>query len=208
MEPAERAASLRRGMERMVYFSDAVVAIAITLIVLPLVDAARDFDGGGAFEFIKANALNLLAALVSFFAISRLWMAHHQIFVNANGYTTRIIWLNLGWLVAVVFLPLSTVLLVAHSELGSPFIYVLNLLVATSLARLLEIFLVRDGLLQSKRATKRQWVAMWVPELGLVIGLICIALFGSQGSFSLLILIFSGFVYRLVAGPDAAKETT
>jgi hypothetical protein len=67
-----------RDVERLTYFSDAVIAIAVTLLVLPLANAAsadeitslqalRDQSGGEIFVF-----------LLSFVVICRFWLVHHR----------------------------------------------------------------------------------------------------------------------------------
>lgn len=61
----------KAALERLVAFSDAVVAIAITLIVLPLVDHAIDAEN--ATEFFAGNVVGLITALLSFVIVGVFW---------------------------------------------------------------------------------------------------------------------------------------
>lgn len=45
----------QRGLDRLLTFSDAVVAIAITLVALPLMGRARDVARGSASTFLQDN---------------------------------------------------------------------------------------------------------------------------------------------------------
>jgi uncharacterized membrane protein len=56
-----------RGFDRFVDFSDAVVAIAITLLILPVVDAVSDSVGDqrSAADFFQANGDRILAFALS-----------------------------------------------------------------------------------------------------------------------------------------------
>ena len=67
-----------RGLSRLVGFSDGVVAIAITLLVLPLVTAATqvDVDAG---TFLVENAYQLLVLVLSFAVIGRFWIAYDAV---------------------------------------------------------------------------------------------------------------------------------
>jgi uncharacterized membrane protein len=58
------------SVERLVGFTNGVVAIAITVIALPLVDTARSVGSRLAIDFLSANVLNLSAAALSFVVIA------------------------------------------------------------------------------------------------------------------------------------------
>lgn len=94
----------------MLFFSDAVVAIAISLLILPLVDIVTEGeldvsdlwnDHGGQF----------FAFALSFAVIAQYWIIHHRVFEQVLGYTSGIMWANMLWLATIVFLPLPTEML-------------------------------------------------------------------------------------------------
>ncbi len=97
-------------IERIAFFSDAVFAIAITLLVIEI--HAPVFS----LETTAAEALNeflhllpeIIAVLVTFALISLNWRRHHQLFGMLSGYSGRLITLNFLSLVAIIFLPFST----------------------------------------------------------------------------------------------------
>jgi uncharacterized membrane protein len=97
-------------VERLVFFSDAAVAIALTLLILPLLDgvpeAAR--EGMGAFEYLGANLSGLLSFVLSFVIIARFWRSHHHLFSELEQEPPGMFWLGILWLFAIVFLPVAT----------------------------------------------------------------------------------------------------
>jgi hypothetical protein len=80
----------KQGLERLVFFSDAVAAIAITLIILPLVDSARNLGSASVASFLADNLDDLAAAALSFVVIAAFWRGHHALFDRVTGYTTAI----------------------------------------------------------------------------------------------------------------------
>lgn len=117
------------GVDRLLYFTDALVAIAATLLVLPLVDAAATYveacnvqdqkvctGAGSAWEFLTDHHDAILAFVISFLVIARLWTAHHHLFSVVLKADTTLIWLDLAWAFTIVLLPLPTEL----TQLGNP----------------------------------------------------------------------------------------
>lgn len=97
-----------RGLDRLVNFSDAAVAIAITLLILPLVDLAADLGADESLgEFFTENIGSFIAFVVTFFVIGRFWTVHHRVFELVGGYSPALIWMNLVWLASIVFLPFA-----------------------------------------------------------------------------------------------------
>jgi uncharacterized membrane protein len=107
-----------RGAERLVFFTDAVVAIAITLLVLPLVDAVGEAMDArrSAVEVITDNLSQFFSFLLSFAVIARLWTAHHRLFDGVATASRRVVALNMLWLLTIVVLPFPTELVGGHSE--------------------------------------------------------------------------------------------
>jgi uncharacterized membrane protein len=128
------------GFRRLINFSDAVVAIAITLLVLPLVDAAGSIGSMGFSEFFKDNRSRLLAFVLSFVVIASFWWGQHQMFERIKSYNSVLVWGMFLWLFSIVFLPFPTELLGA-AKTGSVTIhgiYVGTMLVAAIAALVQE----------------------------------------------------------------------
>ncbi|WP_448618874.1 TMEM175 family protein [Geodermatophilus sp. URMC 65] len=98
-----------RGLDRLITFLDAVVAIAITLLVLPLVDvlpaegATLDLDTLLADEAGRFGAFAL-----SFAVIAQLWLVHHRIVERVGSYDGPFVLVNLLWTMTIVLLPFAT----------------------------------------------------------------------------------------------------
>ncbi|ADB74977.1 TMEM175 family protein [Geodermatophilus obscurus] len=98
-----------RGLDRLITFLDAVVAIAITLLVLPLVDVipeeGRDVDLG---DLLADEAGRFGAFVLSFAVIAQLWLVHHRIVERVGSYDWPFVLVNLLWTLTIVLVPFAT----------------------------------------------------------------------------------------------------
>jgi uncharacterized membrane protein len=122
-----------RDLDRIVFFSDAVFAIAITILVLDI----RVPEGLSPAE-LPAQLLDLVpryvSYVISFLVLAIYWQAHHRVFKPITGYDGTLVWLNVLFLMAVAFLPFPTSLLGEYSEEQvSVVIYAFNAAVASLL---------------------------------------------------------------------------
>jgi uncharacterized membrane protein len=97
---------------RVEAFSDGVFAIAITLLILEIKvpDAA---DGRLAHELLDAWP-SFASYAVSFLTIGIIWVNHHAIFRYVAHVDRVVLFLNLGLLATVSFLPFPTALLARY----------------------------------------------------------------------------------------------
>jgi uncharacterized membrane protein len=105
------------GFERLVFFSDAVFAIVITLLVLPLtaeIDLPQDGKGLAAAVFHRWPTI--LTFVVSFLVIGQFWAAHHRTFGLIERQDQTLVWLNLVGLLTVAFLPFPAAVLGAPND--------------------------------------------------------------------------------------------
>jgi uncharacterized membrane protein len=98
--------------ERVVFFSDAVAAIAITLLALNLYVPP---SGATALHQLRVHFLSYLAFVISFLVIARHWRTHHFLFADVTRLTTRIISVNFLWLLMIVITPFATRVLTASA---------------------------------------------------------------------------------------------
>ena len=80
-----------RGLHRLMNFSDAVVAIAITLLILPLVDSASNIGKGSVGPFLQHHDTQLLAFGLSFAVIWNFWWSQHQMHERVVGYNRLLV---------------------------------------------------------------------------------------------------------------------
>lgn len=97
--------------ERLVFFTDAVVAIAMTLLILPLMESIGDApDEGDTLHWLGAHRSQLVSFVLSFVIISVFWRAHHRLFEHVATVTQRLFVLDFCWMFTVVWLPIATAL--------------------------------------------------------------------------------------------------
>jgi uncharacterized membrane protein len=199
-----------RGLDRFITFIDAVVAIAITLLVLPLAEII-----GGAHlpahvaDVFTQNAPRFGAFLLSFLVIARLWIGHHRVVERVGGYDATFVMVNLGWALTIVFLPFATQLTAdypAHDRLA--------VLVYLGTMALSSMFLAAAAVLVWRRpALRRQGIsegqalprASLVTTAALLLALAIGVAFPRVNYYGLLLLLLTGPVERLLAHRDGPE---
>ncbi len=114
--------------ERVIFFSDAIVAIAITLLALDLkLDLSEDHPL--TFHDLQLPWKNYLAFFLSFINIASFWRTHHMMYTYINKMNERTMTYNICWLFFIVTLPFSTSVLSTHfGDSAAIFLYSLNIL--------------------------------------------------------------------------------
>ncbi|MEO7015791.1 MAG: TMEM175 family protein [Leifsonia sp.] len=132
------------GLNRLVFFTDAVTAIAITLLILPLADsvAAAANKGHSAGQFLADNELQLIALALSFAVIARLWVAHHSTFEHVAAYTAPLMLLNMGWAFTIVMLPLPTAMISQFPTSSLTVGFYIGTMAANALALMAMVLLI------------------------------------------------------------------
>lgn len=139
------------GLERVIFFSDAVFAIVITLLVLPLT-AEIDLPESGQdmAAHVWAQWPRVLSFLVSFLVIGQFWIAHHRMFEYVRRYDQGLLWLNLISLLTVSFMPFPTALIGARLETDAVFpvvFYAASMTVSSFALTASWLYAVRRGLI-------------------------------------------------------------
>ena len=101
------------GLERIVFFSDAVMAIAITLLAIDI--RVPDIDPSVAAQQLGARLSvigpHVMTFFISFIVIGVYWISHHRYFGYIRRYDTRLILLNFVFLFFIVCMPFLASLL-------------------------------------------------------------------------------------------------
>lgn len=110
---AERERRREKEIDRVAFFSDAIFAIAITLLVLRISIPALGEDLGQA---LLDRWSSFLMFVISFWVIGQYWLVHHRMFRYIRGYDHTLIMLDLFLMMCIAFLPYPTELLGRHSD--------------------------------------------------------------------------------------------
>jgi uncharacterized membrane protein len=146
-------------LERLVFFSDAIFAIVITLLVLPLtteVDFLQGRDLGGEVWDLWPHVVSFV---VSFLVIGQFWMVHHRMFGRLAGCDVGLVRLSLVSLLTVTFLPFPSALLGEHTASGDRFpvvFYAVSLAVTSITFTATWLHAVRGGLVDPRLSPGEQ----------------------------------------------------
>jgi uncharacterized membrane protein len=189
-----------REVDRLLAFSDAVVSIAATLLVLPLVDVAANLDQRDPGPVLAEHAGNLIAFGLSFVVIYQFWLVHHAIYEPVVRYTGVLAWLNGLWLLSIVFLPFPTQLIGSDSQRGllTHGLYVGTLLVTTATNTLIHWAINANPQVRMPGAPPRPMAPSLVQLAAMATAFVLTLVVPSLGVWPLLLLLPAGwFAARL-----------
>lgn len=116
------------GMERIVFFSDAVFAIAITLLALEIrLPEVAGLDNAELWRGLSSIYPKYLSFMVSFLVIGNFWFIHHRQFGYIERYDTRLIFINLFILMAIAFIPFPTLVISENGNRAATIFYALTM---------------------------------------------------------------------------------
>ncbi|TGD78506.1 TMEM175 family protein [Hymenobacter wooponensis] len=111
-------------LERLILFTDAVFAIAITLLIIEI--KVPELHHGASESAILAHLAVLtpkfVGFFVAFFIIAIYWLAHHRVFRFVTGYNSRLIWLNILFLLSIVLMPFTAAFQGEYPLLRAPWV--------------------------------------------------------------------------------------
>lgn len=149
MESENDNRRLVRQPGRLMSFSDAVFAIAVTLLVLEI-QPPQDF--GHLLRGLGALWPSYVGYALSFLLVGQVWVNHHVMFDRVRHVDRQVLFLNTLLLMVIAFLPFSTSLLAdaIRAELGlrtAVVVYGANLWTAAALFNVIWAHLRRAKLL-------------------------------------------------------------
>jgi uncharacterized membrane protein len=141
IEPSEAE---KQGFERLIFFSDAVFAIAITVLVLEihLPEKASEMNNAELFSALIGLFPQYLAYVISFLVIGSLWMNHHRKFRLIQHYNRQLIFLNLISLMVIAFIPFPTLVLSESGNRTATIFYAITFVIAGSVSLAVTLYII------------------------------------------------------------------
>jgi uncharacterized membrane protein len=188
----EQRSARTRTLARTVAFTDASVAIALTLFILPLADAASTAGDLPVATLLRAQRAEIVGFFLSFVVTIRFWTLHRRAWEGLVDFDEVVLGLNFAWLATIVFLPFSTALLTTSHELttGGVVFYIATLLVTSISAQAMSWRIhARPALRLSVVADSTRIERQWQGFLATAVLLVAIAAACFQPSAGLLTLL-------------------
>ncbi|WGL53368.1 TMEM175 family protein [Nocardioides sp. BP30] len=198
--PAEASPARHRDLDRFLTFLDAIVAIALTLLVLPLTDLGAEIRHGESVRaLLNAHRPQLWGFCLSFAVIARLWLIQHSVMrpvLTLDRHVTRLLLL---WSFSIVVLPFATELVAqAGDDRATKIIYFgCTILAAATLAGV-------EGVTRRHPETADPGMRIgdpvhgWVNVALIAVGLGLTLLWPGLSYFPMLLLLLDDQVHSLV----------
>jgi uncharacterized membrane protein len=159
------------GVGRVEAFSDGVIAIIITIMVLELKAPERP----GLEEFWRLWPV-FLAYVLSFAYVGIYWVNHHRLFSHAKVVTNALVWLNLGLLFALSLIPFTAAYLgEQHFSRDGTIVYMISMLFPAVFYVPLQAVVQRSGVrgraaeAYHRQASRKGIVAVLIYAAGLAL---------------------------------------
>lgn len=157
------------------FFSDAVFAIAITLLALEIRLPEGDFAEDAALaQALLAMSDAYLAFAISFWVIASFWLGHHRMFLHIRRYDDRLLLLNFVLLMLIAFVPFPTTLISDYDNRTATIVYA-----ATMVAIGLTMILITAYASGPGKLTDAPQPALW-RQRGVTRSLAVVLVFGAS----------------------------
>ena len=122
-------------LERLIFFSDAVFAIAITLLIIEVQPPHLPRTATDRDQLITLINLtpSFVSFFISFFVIAAFWAGHHRAFSLSRHWSPGLVMPNITMLAAVVFMPFATAYMALNMGQRVPTVLYDLVLLATAL---------------------------------------------------------------------------
>jgi len=119
------AAKTDHTLERLIFFSDAVFAIAITLLVIEIHPPHLPHGSSNQEHLVALVQLipGFVGYFISFWVIGAFWMGHHRAFGLAAHYSPAILGWNMALLNIIAFMPFASGYLAANEGESVPTVF-------------------------------------------------------------------------------------
>jgi uncharacterized membrane protein len=167
------------ALERLAFFSDAVFAIAITILVLDIrlpygVDSASSRE---LFLLLTGLWQEYLAFFISFWVIGLSWISHHRKFLYIQRIDYPLLILNLLVLMLIAFIPFPTAVMSENVNFTATTFYALTMILSSLSGLILWWHAARDHRLVDPRLDRRQiWREASVPLTTIAIFILSIGI--------------------------------
>jgi uncharacterized membrane protein len=128
--------------ERLTFFSDAVIAIAITLLALEL-PVPHGATNQELLHSVAEDRGEYLAFLISFVVIGAHWSGHHRVFRHVETMGGRLSILTLLWLLMQVITPFATKVLNGDGAFQARFTFYASVQVVAGLLFMAMVLTIR-----------------------------------------------------------------
>ncbi|MFT5926271.1 MAG: putative membrane protein [Rubritalea sp.] len=147
--------------DRVNNFTDAVFAIAMTLLVLDLTIPSYNAITTQSFNEVIQNLIpNFIGYTVSFLVIAIYWVSHMNISRKLKHYNTSVLWINIMLLFMIVLMPFTTAFYCKTFLVNEPFIvYSINIIALSLFKYLMVRRIQKDDLMEDKhQEITFQWI--------------------------------------------------
>jgi uncharacterized membrane protein len=189
--------------ERAKAFIDAVVAIAMTLLILPLMESVTELpDSVSGAHWLDEHSEDLIGFVVSFAVIATFWITHHRFFARIERVTTPFLWLTMPWLLTIVWLPVATSLSnhLAAGDVVVKLLYIGSMSLTAWLMLAQRIYMKRRPSLHDVSPDEMRSGTAATIAMGLLfaVALVLAILFPAIGYAALFVMAITGVVERLI----------
>lgn len=190
--------------ERLKVFTDAVVAIAMTLLILPLLDSISDAQSAEYLTgfWLAGEAPQLFAFVLSFVLIANFWMTHHRLFDRVERVTNALVWLTIAWMFTIVWLPVATALLgQLDVDAVQEVVYIGSLLAASLVLLVTRVYIRRHPELHSipDESLREGMQVSIITSLLFVAALVVALVFPAVNYWAMFLLLLTAPLHRLIS---------